>query len=168
MYTIAYTGSHGTGKSTAVYNKALQLKKEYTDKEIGIFLENARFCPLPINKASTIASQLWILGNQITKEIELSKIYDILVCDRTIIDVVAYSYVFGFKTFADNLFEVCRYYMYTYDEIHLKTIEKNDYWFPCGIRDTEDAHYREAVEKKLIELYTKLKDYDAIFKFIME
>lgn len=168
MIKYAMSGSHGVGKSTSVYKLAYDLKMQHTDKEVGIFLENARGCPLPVNKESTVTSQLWIFGNQISREVELSKIYDYLVCDRTVVDVVAYSYVFGFRNLADSLLTVCEEYIDTYDEITLKTIERNNHWHKCGIRDTEDAQYREAVEEQLIELYKILKAGGAKFKFTVD
>lgn len=165
---IALSGTHGTGKSTAVYNEAYNIKMTLPNMEVGIFLENARLCPLPVNKESTIESQLWIFGNQIAREVELSEIYGCLVCDRTVADVVAYSYVFGFKDLADSLLEVCKSYINTYDQITLKTIERNDYWYECGIRDTTDVQYREAVEKQLFCIYEELKMNGATFKFVVD
>jgi hypothetical protein len=163
---IAYSGTHGTGKSTKTFEKAHELKLAHTDKEVGIIIENARLCPLPINKKSTIESQLWIFGNQMAREIELSNIYDILVCDRTIFDAVAYSYVFGFNELAVRLFDLGRSFIDTYDEIILNTIEKNPYWFECGVRDAKDAKYREDVEITLKSMYLDLKNvYNHKFKF---
>ena len=165
MIKYALSGTHGVGKSTKVYEEAYRLKMAEPNKEIGILLENARLCPLPVNKKSTVESQLWIFGNQMAREIELCRTYDILICDRTVADVVAYSYVFGFENLADSLLEVCKSYINTYDEITLNTIAKNDYWFECGIRDTTDILYREAVERQLIAIYEELLFWGGKFKF---
>ena len=91
-YIIAESGSHGTGKTTAVYNKAAQLKLDCPDKKIGTHVENLAFCPYPINEETTEDSQLWIFTHHIQAELFLLTHYDILVSDRTIVDCIGFDY----------------------------------------------------------------------------
>jgi cytidylate kinase len=55
---IAFSGSHGTGKTTHVLKKAHELKLQYPNKSIDILSEVARKSYLPINQNSTKESQL--------------------------------------------------------------------------------------------------------------
>ena len=160
---IAFTGTHGTGKTTAVYELALQLKKEYPDKSVGIVLETARRCPLPINKNATRKSQLWIFTNQVQLEIEHQIDYDIVICDRSIFDVIAYTRLGDYNELADSLEKVAYQYMDSYDEIIFKKTENNQFCFADGVRDM-DNDFRMKVEETLIEIYMKAKQNGAQFK----
>ncbi|MBI4447468.1 ATP-binding protein [Candidatus Woesearchaeota archaeon] len=86
---VALIGSHGTGKTTLVYKLAAALKEN--DYNVGVVAETASLCPLPINEGSSLESQLWIVSTQIAKELEATNKYDIVVCDRAIIDCYVYT-----------------------------------------------------------------------------
>lgn len=150
---IAFSGSHGTGKTTNIFNKCYELKKNY--KNVGISIETARECPLPINKEASVEAQFWILTKQIESEIRLCAMNDVIVCDRTVADTCAYSY------FVDrNLYElslnICQFYINTYDWVYFKLIKNNPYLIDDGIRDT-DKEFQQEIEDKILEIYTKLK-----------
>lgn len=148
---IAFVGSHGTGKSTAVFEKATELKIQYPSKDIGIFVENARKSPFPINKNTSVLSQLWIFTNQIQEEIVLGQQHDILVCDRSIFDAIAYTFWIN-EELASAMVELGKYYAYTYDKVYFKTIKNNDYLVYDGIRESSDIEYRQYIEDKLVEI----------------
>lgn len=150
---IAFSGSHGTGKTTNIFKKCYELKKQYRNVDISI--ETARECPLSINRESSVEAQLWILTKQIESEIRLCTINDAIVCDRTVADVCAYSY------FVDrNLYElslnICQFYINTYDWVYFKLIKNNPYLINDAIRDT-DKEFQKNIENKILEIYTKLK-----------
>jgi len=164
---IAFSGTHGTGKTTSVFELATKFKKDNTDKTVGIIAETARRCPLPINKDSTEMSQLWIFAEQMKFEIEYCEWYDIVICDRSIIDSIAYTYVGGYYELANRKLETAKSFMNTYDKIIFKTIKSNNYIYDDGIRDSKDLDYRKKIEDKMLELYQKLlKDYDFEFEVI--
>jgi Ni2+-binding GTPase involved in maturation of urease and hydrogenase len=48
---IAFSGSHGCGKTTSVFKKCFELKKEY--KNVDVLVETARESPFPINRETT-------------------------------------------------------------------------------------------------------------------
>jgi hypothetical protein len=85
---IAFIGSHGVGKTTLCYELAASLKR--LDLGVDIVKEVARACPLPINRQTTVLAQEWILHTQIAMEIELSEQYEVIVCDRSVLDNYAY------------------------------------------------------------------------------
>ena len=48
-------------------------------------------------------TQLWMFTNRIQMEISLLTKFDILICDRTIFDTIAYTRYFGFDKLADKI-----------------------------------------------------------------
>lgn len=151
---IAFSGSHGTGKSTICYQHCYNLKVKAKNKEIGILSEIPRKCPFPINQSGTIKTQLWIFSTHLKEEMEKEKIYDILVCDRTVVDYLAYCYFID-KQLYEYLFNLCKLHINTYAKIYFKTIKKNNYFYDDGVRDM-DSEYRQNIENKMLDDYYKL------------
>jgi len=153
---IAFTGSHGTGKTTSVFEYAHKMKLEFPNKRTGIFHENAARAPKGLfNKSGTDLSQLWIFTNQMQNEIALGYEYDILICDRTVFDSIAYSIYMKFDNFAEKSFQLAIEFLPTYDEIYFKRIETNDFWFDSKHRETSDIEYRYQIEDILMGLYKR-------------
>ena len=151
---IAYTGSHGTGKSTAVFNRAYEEKMNNPNKSVEILHENAARAPKGLyNKKGTAESQLWIFTNQMRTEIELMSFYDIVICDRTVFDSIAYTFYLGFTDLGKKMYELALEHLHTYDQIHFKLIKNNNYLYDCEHRDTKDLVYRQDIENFLLRLY---------------
>ncbi|MBL0169720.1 MAG: AAA family ATPase [Gemmatimonadaceae bacterium] len=85
---VAFVGTHGVGKTTLCFDLAAQLKR--LDLGVDIVKEVARRCPLPINEGTTYDAQAWILHTQIAEEIEAAAAYEVVVCDRSVLDNYAY------------------------------------------------------------------------------
>lgn len=85
---IAFIGSHGVGKTTLCFDLAARLKR--LDMAVDLVKEVARACPLPINQDTTLEAQAWILHTQIAEEIAAASRYDVVVCDRSVLDNYAY------------------------------------------------------------------------------
>jgi nicotinamide riboside kinase len=85
---VAFVGTHGVGKTTLCFDLAAQLKR--LDLGVDIVKEVARRCPLPINEDTTYDAQAWILHTQIAEEIEAASEYEVVVCDRSVLDNYAY------------------------------------------------------------------------------
>ncbi len=85
---VAFVGTHGVGKTTLCFDLAAQLKR--LDLGVDIVKEVARRCPLPINEDTTLDAQRWILHTQIVEEIEAVAAYDVVICDRSVLDNYAY------------------------------------------------------------------------------
>lgn len=119
---IAFSGTHGTGKTTSVYKKAEWLKMNNQNKEVGTILEVARRCPFKIlsknNDKSSKEAQLWIFAQQISTELMISKIYDIVVSGRSIIDTIAYTRVLGYKHLANTMLGIAWEHIHIYKEIY--------------------------------------------------
>lgn len=85
---VAFVGTHGVGKTTLCFDLAAQLKR--LDLGVDLVKEVARRCPLPINEETTFDAQAWILHTQIAEEIEASAQYEVVICDRSVLDNYAY------------------------------------------------------------------------------
>jgi nicotinamide riboside kinase len=85
---IAFIGSHGVGKTTLCFDLASRLKR--LDLGVDLVKEVARSCPLPINQGTTLEAQAWILHTQIAQEIAAASQYEVVICDRSVLDNYAY------------------------------------------------------------------------------
>ena len=107
---IAFIGTHGVGKTTLCYELAANLKR--LDLSVDLVKEVARRCPLPINRDTTNDAQQWILHRQIAEEIELEPAFDVIVCDRAIID--NYAYLVNASGRQPSLENLIKHWMGTY------------------------------------------------------
>ena len=85
---LAFVGTHGVGKTTLCFDLASQLKR--LDFGVDLVKEVARRCPLPINEQTTPDAQSWILHTQIAEELAAGAIYEVVICDRSVLDNYAY------------------------------------------------------------------------------
>ena len=85
---IAFVGTHGVGKTTLCFDLASQMKR--LDLGVDLVKEVARRCPLPINEETTPDAQAWILHTQIAEELEAASTYEVVICDRSVLDNYAY------------------------------------------------------------------------------
>ncbi len=85
---IAFMGSHGVGKTTLCFDVAGRLKR--LGLGVDLVKEVARSCPLPINRDTTLEAQAWILHTQIAEELAATAVYDVVICDRSVLDNYAY------------------------------------------------------------------------------
>ena len=85
---IAFVGTHGVGKTTLCFDLAAQLKR--LDLGVELVKEVARRCPLPINEQTTPDAQAWILHTQMAEELAASASYEVVICDRSVLDNYAY------------------------------------------------------------------------------
>ena len=114
---IGIMGTHGTGKSGLALKMAAQLKADHPGEQVGIVSEVARDCPHPVNRDTTEIAQRWIWHMQFIREIEAQGKHEIVVCDRTVLDSLAYSQVAGLNRWVNaNLWDAVQW-METYDVI---------------------------------------------------
>jgi predicted ATPase len=159
---IAFTGSHGVGKTTAVFKKAHDLKMKYENKTIGICSEVSLECPYPINKNTTNQSQLWMFANHLKRELTLLAQYDLIVSDRTIIDIIAYTQWAGYEDLSIGMLEIAKNHIQVYKEIIFKPIDGNNFLFNDNHREAIDHKYRVGIETVLLKLYKKIGLEDKI------
>jgi len=85
---LALIGTHGVGKTTLAYETCSLLKKAHYNVEL--VTEVARQSPFPVNAATTIEGQLWILHAQIAEELDASRRAPHVICDRSVLDNYCY------------------------------------------------------------------------------
>jgi len=88
---IAISGCHGSGKSSVVLLLAAAFK--LNGYNIAVLDEVARRCPLRINKESDVDTEKWIICTHIAQEIELTRKFEYVISDRSIIDPYSYAKV---------------------------------------------------------------------------
>lgn len=134
-------GAHGTGKSTFALRLAASLKDLSPDESVGVLLEAVRSCPWPVNKQTTDEAQRWIFHRQMIEELELSARNEIVICDRTILDPLAYSERAGLGDLVDAYMPAALEWMETYDEIYF--LRPNGIIAADGFRDTDPQFQKE-------------------------
>jgi nicotinamide riboside kinase len=85
---VALIGSHGVGKTTLAYEICTLLKK--AGHNVELVTEVARRSPFPVNEATTLEGQLWILHEQIASELDAAARAPNVVCDRAVLDNYCY------------------------------------------------------------------------------
>lgn len=154
---IAFTGTHGTGKTTSAFEMCHKMKLEYPNKRVEILHENASKAPNGLfNDKGTEEAQLWIFANQMQSEISLTHSFDIVICDRTIFDPIAYTIYKGFIDLSNKMIDMALIHLQSYDQIIFKTIQNNNYLADCVHRDTNNLEYRQRIEEFLLRLYEKV------------
>ncbi|MHB8638538.1 MAG: AAA family ATPase [Candidatus Acidiferrales bacterium] len=85
---LALIGTHGVGKTTLAYEICSRMKK--SGENVELVAEVARRSPFPVNAATTLEGQLWILHAQIAAELDASRSAANVVCDRSVLDNYCY------------------------------------------------------------------------------
>lgn len=143
---IAFIGTHGIGKTTLAYELCNELKKRHMD--VGFIDEIARRCPFPINESTSLEAQIWIIATTIARELELTKIYPNIICDRSVFDNYVYLYYrFGH---IPEIHGLVNYWAQTYDLL-FKVPYTQKYLHPDGVRST-DLEFQKAIDRKLSDL----------------
>jgi predicted ATPase len=148
----AFSGTHGTGKTTAAFQYAEILSKENPGKTVGIVVDIERQCPYPINRNGNNQSQEWIFLNQIEAESQAIANNDIVVTDRTIFDPIAYTQQLGLKSLAEVMLMFAKVYMNRYSRINFLCTRSHSWAIDDGVRDC-DPLYRSEVENLMLSLY---------------
>ena len=85
---LALIGTHGVGKTTLAYEICSLLKK--ASHNVELVTEVARQSPFPVNAATTLEGQLWILHAQIAAELDAGRHAPHVICDRAVLDNYCY------------------------------------------------------------------------------
>lgn len=143
-FKLAFIGSHGVGKTTLCYGLAARLKAR--DVALDVVEEVARRCPLPINRRTTVAAQMWILHAQIADELVAQDRHEMVICDRSILDNYAYLLLAaGRQTMLEGLLDG---WMRTYDLlVHVPILDRPR---SDGLRST-DPSFQMAVDHRLCD-----------------
>jgi len=141
---VAFIGSHGIRKTTAVHAFANTMQRAGRSVEHG--REVVRDNPLGINEGATGEAQLWVLMSQIRQELRFAPNAEVLVLDRGVMDNFAY---YLRACGGDDPFDVAPLvarWSATYDmvvRLHPDVALRAD-----GVRSTSDA-FRDDIERIL-------------------
>nr|WP_321399382.1 AAA family ATPase [uncultured Desulfobacter sp.] len=160
MKHISFSGTHGTGKSTAAAKEYID-QKINPEKSVCVLCDMEAMCPFQINEKTTEQAQDWLFANQILRETEARARFDIVITDRTIVDVVAYTYAAGFQELACRMLGFAEHHVQIYDEITIKQAKFNQHCHNDGIRST-DLDFRMQVETILKDIYRQFQHAGAI------
>lgn len=138
---IAFIGSHGIRKTSALLAFAAEVQRAGLSVELG--REVVRDNPLGINEGATGEAQLWVLVSQIRQELELAHKASVLATDRGVMDNFAYYLrsCRGVDAFAVE--PLVRRWSQTYDLV--VRLLPDVALQADGIRSTSDA-FRDEVE----------------------
>jgi nicotinamide riboside kinase len=89
---IAIIGTHCSGKTTICHELSSVFRKKNIN--IGVCEEVARKSWFVGRKIVQPESEVELLGMQVTEEMRAILNYDVVLCDRSVIDIVVYSRVF--------------------------------------------------------------------------
>lgn len=153
---IAFIGTHATGKTTMSYQLVGYLKEKGFN--VGHVHEIVRDCPFPVNEATSLIAQRWVIFNQIINEdhVMLKHNSEHLICDRSVLDNYAYLYN-ALKKDNPVLKNLTFDHMATYDLLFLVPINaeylKND-----GFRSV-DKEFQTAIDKTIRRLLQENSEY---------
>jgi nicotinamide riboside kinase len=159
---ISISGTHGTGKSSLVYEIAYRLK--VMGSNVVVLNELARECPFGINADSGDNTQIWLICKQICAELELMDKYDIVVTDRGIIDSYCYGLClnrYGLSKFLGDYIKshIEKYYK----NLYLLDKDSFDFHIDDGVRDM-DTGFRDAVHNEMLSTMNGLGlNYSLVF-----
>jgi len=149
---IAFSSTHGTGKTVASYDTCTMLKK--LGKNVIVHDELARICPFPINQGAQHKSQSWLITKQISSELELIDKFDYIVTDRTVLDPYAYGKALRMPYIEDYLPAIKNHINNYCYKIYVPEPTAFDYQIDDGVRDL-DKEFRQLVFEEIISGYNK-------------
>jgi len=119
---IAIVGAHGSGKSTIIYSVYSQLKKN--NSRVFVAPEVARSSLFLAANEKNPKMQMDLFGRQISSEMTNSRNCDILLCDRSLFDILMYTRLFFQSdkeaiSYSKSMSLFCKGYSSSYDHIFL-------------------------------------------------
>src|SRR5690242_1625911 len=154
---VAFIGSHGIRKTTALLAFAAEVQRAGRSVELG--REVVRDNPLGINEGATGEAQLWVLVSQVRQELELSRKADVLATDRGVMDNYAY-YLRACRGVDEfEVYPLVRRWSQTYDLV--VRLLPDVALQADGVRSTNDA-FRDEVEAILDRVLPDLVPADRL------
>lgn len=162
MRKVSIIGTHSTGKTTAAYKLCTELKLH--NKPVTLVAEVASTSPLLINESSSPEQQLWILVTQISRELEASHKTEYVVCDRSVLDTLAY-FTSARNRNGQNLYPNIKYdsikrltfdWLSTYDCLILVVPDGTIPLVADGIRSVNED-YQQEIYQELLQLLSEFK-----------
>jgi nicotinamide riboside kinase len=148
---IAIVGAHGSGKSTIISSVYSRLKKN--NSRVFVAPEVARSSLFLAAGEKTPKMQMDLFGRQISSEMSNSRNCDILLCDRSLFDILMYTRLF-FKSdeeaisYSKSMSLFCENYSSSYDHVFLTS----KLYSPSAVKDDirpEDENLQREASKEL-------------------
>jgi hypothetical protein len=152
---IAFIGSHGIRKTSALLAFAAEVQRAGRSVELG--REVVRDNPLGINEGATGEAQLWVLVSQVRQELELGRKADVLATDRGVMDNYAYYLRACGGTDEFAVYPLVQRWSRTYDRV--VRLLPDVALQADGVRSTSDA-FRDEVEAILDSVLPELVPAD--------
>ncbi|WP_428243260.1 AAA family ATPase [Gynuella sp.] len=148
---IAIVGAHGSGKSTILSSVYSELKKN--NIRVSLAPEVARSSLFLAAHENIPKMQMDLFGRQISSEMTNSRNCDVLLCDRSLFDILMYTRMFfnnnnEAMNFAHSMESFCKHYAHTYNHIFLTTKLYN----PSIVKDDIRPINVEEQKKASVEL----------------
>ena len=150
---LALIGTHGVGKTTLAYEICSLLKK--ADHNVELVTEVARRSPFPVNEATTLEGQLWILHAQIAGELDAASRAPHVICDRAVLD--NYCYLVNKFARQPQLEHWLAWWMNTYSLL-VAVPPLADGIPPDGFR-SENLEFQQRIHDLLGELFSEAPFY---------
>jgi nicotinamide riboside kinase len=152
---LALIGTHGVGKTTLAYELCSLLKKSHHNVEL--VTEVARHSPFPVNAATTIEGQLWILHAQIAAELAAGRRAPHVITDRAVLD--NYCYLVNKFGRQPQLESWLAWWMNSYDVlIGVPPVAAE---IPADGFRSEDRAFQRRIHELLLELLSS-EPFDAV------
>ena len=136
---IAIVGTHSSSKTTLAYALALHYKN--MDKSVQVVTESARRCPFDL---ASLEGAKWMLFTLLKEEVEAEQGHQVIICDRSSADVIAYRRASG-QEFPAYLEELALSHLESYDKIiYLKPSRRI---VDDGFRDVNEDYRRDVKEE---------------------
>jgi AAA domain len=144
---LALIGTHGVGKTTLAYEICSLLKKRGSNVEL--VTEVARQSPFPVNAATTLEGQLWILHAQIAAELDAARRAPNVITDRAVLD--NYCYLVNKFGRQPQLEAWLEWWMNSYSLLVGVPVVLESGIPPDGFR-SEDRAFQQRIHELLVEL----------------
>lgn len=155
---VGIIGTHYSGKTALCHQIVGRLRSD--GFLIDYVREAARNSYYLASGEYSYAMQLDILNRQISEELEILRTSELVICDRTVLDVLAYTYNLSEpKTDLEKIYKRCieltaYEFLKTYDILFFKT----DYFDTLNSNDSlvqKDSLFQDKIFKTLTNIFDK-------------
>lgn len=150
---VCFSGSHGVGKSTASYYLTSLLKQKNPGKSVICLEENVRnIAQLTGGDLKNEDFPYLAITNQLFREFQAERLYDIVITDRSTLDFFAYSKFTEF-TITETYKNLAINHMHSFNRIYfIRPDNEKSKIVDDGFRDI-DKTFRNKIDEQFAELF---------------
>jgi predicted ATPase len=154
---ILISGTFSTGKTTLARAVTRDLREHRA--KVSLISETARYCPYPLNKNQTFETSLWLMTEQMRREIEMTiEKPSIIICDRGIPDILSHALTIPIRSEQDfstlkTMKTIMSSWAPTYDRVYWAKIDHEYNIIRDELRISDDVYQLQLEEtiKKVFE-----------------